>query len=72
MNPFPRLTRKIAVITTPSTAPRALPAVPREAGASPLTLPDARGPAPRSNVFCTLEPAICLRRPQGSAVSLAG
>jgi hypothetical protein len=59
---------------TKNTSPTlsALPAAPRVAGATRPALPDARGPTPRSNVFCTLEPANCQRRPQGSAVSLAG
>ena len=27
---------------------------------------------PRNSIFCTLDPATCFGRPQGSAVSLAG
>jgi hypothetical protein len=52
---------------TPNTlsTPRELPAVPAPQPAAP----DARGPAPRSDVFCTLA---CLGRPQGAAISLAG
>ncbi|MGQ3053975.1 MAG: hypothetical protein ACT6S0_19525 [Roseateles sp.] len=48
----------------PST-PRRLPAMPAPQPAKP----DARGPAPRSDVFCTLA---CLGKPQGAAFSLAG
>ena len=57
-------------MTTNTSSPsQALPAAPRDIGAPPLAMPDARGPLPRSDVFCTLA---CLGRPQGSVVSLAG
>lgn len=55
--------------TNTSPTPRALPAALRDVSAPRLAMPDARGPAPRSDVFCTLA---CLGRPQGSVVSLAG